>query len=93
MVRCRDLFSSKKRYVSVSFVVIVVAISELNSFFLKHIFKVPTSNMINVYRLVLWTIMGAPALRQVRVASMYPMSAMFKHENICVCVYCTPTRK
>lgn len=64
----RDLFSSTRRYFSVSFVVIVVAISELNSFFLKHIFKVPTSNMINVYRLVLWTIMGAPALRQVRAA-------------------------
>lgn len=61
----RDLFSSKRRYLSVTAVVLVVAISELNAFFLKHIFKIPTSNSLNIMRLGLWSLIGAPSIRQV----------------------------
>jgi hypothetical protein len=52
---------------SVTAVVLFVAISELNAFFLKHIFKIPTSNSLNIMRLGLWSVIGAPSIRQLYV--------------------------
>eukprot|EP01134_Creolimax_fragrantissima_P002928 CFRG2928T1 len=61
------MFSSMKRYGAVMGVTILITIAELNAFFLKHIFKVATENPVNGMRLLLWFIMGTPALRQLYI--------------------------
>merc|ERR1712216_1061932 len=57
-------WESYKRCFIVYMVVGVMILSELSSFFLKHIFRVPTDNMLNCYRLLIHVAMGAPAMRQ-----------------------------
>lgn len=59
-----DPTASFKRFVSIYLLVIVILIMELNTFFLKHIFFVPTNNILVLTRLGFWILVGAPALRQ-----------------------------
>lgn len=63
-VRWLDPHSSTMRVVAVSLLIIVWQLSELNTFFLKQIFEVPPSHQINVWRLVLISLISAPSIRQ-----------------------------
>eukprot|EP00118_Oscarella_pearsei_P003226 m.13489 g.13489 ORF g.13489 m.13489 type:complete len:449 (+) comp24878_c0_seq1:1249-2595(+) len=63
-VRWLDPSSTYMRYFAISSFVLIWQISELNTFFLKHIFSIPTSNLLNVYRLLLIGLMAAPSIRQ-----------------------------
>lgn len=62
-VRWLDPHSSTMRVVAVSLLIIVWQLSELNTFFLKQIFEVPPSHQINVWRLVLISLISAPSIR------------------------------
>eukprot|EP01059_Diplonema_ambulator_P011284 TRINITY_DN21232_c0_g1_i1.p1 TRINITY_DN21232_c0_g1~~TRINITY_DN21232_c0_g1_i1.p1 ORF type:complete len:420 (+),score=75.73 TRINITY_DN21232_c0_g1_i1:93-1262(+) len=62
-----DPFSSRKRTVSVLLVSFFVLLTELSTFFLKHLFQIPTNHRINVVRIVIWVMFGLPALRQVYI--------------------------
>jgi len=55
---------SPRRFLSLFFLTIAFLVAELNTFLLKHIFKIPSSDMMNFWRLVLWTLWGAVSLRQ-----------------------------
>ncbi len=60
-----DPLYSSKRYLSVLFMVFLVLICDLNCFFLKHIFGVPTTSLLNSYRLALWALFATPSFRQI----------------------------
>eukprot|EP00397_Hematodinium_sp_SG-2012_P046712 GEMP01052880.1.p1 GENE.GEMP01052880.1~~GEMP01052880.1.p1 ORF type:complete len:495 (+),score=43.84 GEMP01052880.1:42-1526(+) len=55
---------SVKRYLQVCVIIFLNQIVELNSFFLKTVFEIPAVWPGNHYRLILWTLMCLPALRQ-----------------------------
>ncbi|KAJ8321797.1 hypothetical protein KUTeg_000268, partial [Tegillarca granosa] len=60
-VRWLDPNSSYMRVVAVC---IIITLSELNTFFLKHILDIPSHHTINVWRLVLISLVSAPSIRQ-----------------------------
>ena len=60
-------FSSRRRTLSVILICFSVVLMELNTFFLKHILKLPTKHSFNVYRLLIWFTFGMPALRQLYI--------------------------
>jgi len=59
-----DPKSTYMRYFAICQLCIMWQISELNTFFLKHIFMVPTKHPVNLYRLILICLMTAPVMRQ-----------------------------
>ncbi|XP_004347504.2 phosphatidylserine synthase 1 [Capsaspora owczarzaki ATCC 30864] len=56
-----------KRFLVVTMLIVLFSISELNAFFLKHIFHIRSSHPINLYRMILWAVFGTPALRQLYI--------------------------
>eukprot|EP00823_Brevimastigomonas_motovehiculus_P009105 TRINITY_DN8788_c0_g1_i1.p1 TRINITY_DN8788_c0_g1~~TRINITY_DN8788_c0_g1_i1.p1 ORF type:complete len:459 (-),score=78.76 TRINITY_DN8788_c0_g1_i1:14-1390(-) len=56
--------SSMKRFLAVHFVVLVVHLGDLNSFFLKHLLWVYPASNLNVFRLIFWVCFLPPAFRQ-----------------------------
>jgi len=63
-VRWFDPKCVKMRYTSLCALCIMWQISELNTFFLKHIFVIPTAHWLNVARVVLISLIVMPTLRQ-----------------------------
>ena len=64
--------TSTRRYVGVCLLVLGVIANELNAFFLKAIFGVPASNVLNLYRIILWSFVSMPAIRQVYLFTSDP---------------------
>jgi len=63
-VRWMDPQSSLMRFFAVCQLVLFWQITELNTFFLKHIFELPSDHKLNMWRLVLVGLVVAPSLRQ-----------------------------
>ncbi|XP_047145057.1 phosphatidylserine synthase isoform X1 [Hydra vulgaris] len=63
-VRWFDPKCVKMRFIGLCGLVIIWQISELNTFFLKHIFIIPTGHWINVARVIFIGIVAVPSLRQ-----------------------------
>nr|CAG4636979.1 EOG090X05CZ [Ceriodaphnia reticulata]SVE72908.1 EOG090X05CZ [Ceriodaphnia reticulata] len=63
-VRWLDPHSSYMRFLAVCQLVVFWQITELNTFFLKHIFELPPSHMLNLWRLVVVGLIVAPSVRQ-----------------------------
>nr|CAG4634762.1 EOG090X05CZ [Alona affinis] len=63
-VRWLDPHSSYMRFLAVCQLVVFWQITELNTFFLKHIFELPPGHMLNMWRLVVIGLIVAPSLRQ-----------------------------
>jgi len=61
-----------KRYFQIILLVLASQVLELNSFFLKHIFEVPTKHQLNMWRLALVTVISCPAIRQYYIWCMDP---------------------
>ncbi|KAK3086994.1 hypothetical protein FSP39_000129 [Pinctada imbricata] len=59
-----DPKSSSMRVVAVCILIVIWQLSELNTFFLKHILDIPPSHPINVWRLIIICSMTAPTIRQ-----------------------------
>ena len=64
-VRWLDPKSSYMRVIGVTQIVIVWQVTELNTFFLKHIFEAPPGHPLNVWRMILIGLVAAPSIRQV----------------------------
>ncbi|XP_046865044.1 phosphatidylserine synthase 1-like [Xenia sp. Carnegie-2017] len=64
VVNWTDSNSSYKRLFSLYFLGVVWQIVELNTFFLKHIFHIPNAHPLNIYRLLLLSLISAPTIRQ-----------------------------
>lgn len=62
--RWLDPGSSYMRVLAVSLLVILWQLTELNTFFLKHIFQLPSENMLNPMRLLFIGVVVAPSIRQ-----------------------------
>ena len=58
------MFSSPVRLLQCMGLVAVFLLVEVNAFFLKYILWVPPLNPLNTYRLVLFFLMGIPAVRE-----------------------------
>nr|CAG4647871.1 EOG090X05CZ [Moina brachiata]SVE92985.1 EOG090X05CZ [Moina brachiata] len=63
-VRWLDPHSSYMRFLAVAQLILFWQITELNTFFLKHIFELPPSHMLNLWRLLVIGLIVAPSLRQ-----------------------------
>lgn len=63
-MRWLDPTSSFMRVLAVWKMVIIWQVTELNTFFLKHIFAIDTENPLNMYRVFLVAVIVAPSLRQ-----------------------------
>nr|SVE75726.1 EOG090X05CZ [Daphnia hispanica] len=63
-VRWLDPHSSYMRFLAVCQLVFFWQITELNTFFLKHIFELPPNHMLNLWRLVVIGLIVAPSVRQ-----------------------------
>eukprot|EP01113_Clastostelium_recurvatum_P032916 TRINITY_DN4292_c0_g1_i2.p1 TRINITY_DN4292_c0_g1~~TRINITY_DN4292_c0_g1_i2.p1 ORF type:complete len:458 (-),score=145.06 TRINITY_DN4292_c0_g1_i2:34-1407(-) len=59
-----EILANWKRFVAVIIVIGVLSIVELNAFFLKYLLWIPPPHPINVWRLLMWSSMGMPALRE-----------------------------
>eukprot|EP01061_Rhynchopus_euleeides_P025589 TRINITY_DN4145_c0_g1_i2.p1 TRINITY_DN4145_c0_g1~~TRINITY_DN4145_c0_g1_i2.p1 ORF type:complete len:480 (+),score=164.72 TRINITY_DN4145_c0_g1_i2:91-1440(+) len=57
-------FTSRRRTLSTLAVCFGVLLTELSTFFLKHVLQIPTKHPFNIFRLVIWFTFGMPALRQ-----------------------------
>lgn len=55
---------SYDRIIAVTFLIIFWQITELNTFFLKHIFEIPPGHQLSVMRLTLISFIVAPSIRQ-----------------------------
>lgn len=62
-VRWLDPHSSYMRFLAVCQLVLFWQITELNTFFLKHIFELPPNHMLNLWRLVVIGLIVAPSVR------------------------------
>lgn len=63
-VRWLDPHCTYMRFLAVAELVVFWQVTELNTFFLKHIFEVPAGHSLGVARLVLVGLIVAPSLRQ-----------------------------
>ena len=63
-VNWTDSNSTYKRLLAVYFLGVVWQLIELNTFFLKHIFRIPNPHPLNIYRLLLISLISAPTIRQ-----------------------------
>ena len=62
-VRWLDPHSSLMRFFAVCQLVLFWQITELNTFFLKHIFELPSDHKLNMWRLILIGLIVAPSMR------------------------------
>ena len=62
-VRWLDPHSSFMRFFAVCQLVLFWQITELNTFFLKHIFELPSDHKLNMWRLILIGLIVAPSMR------------------------------
>jgi len=58
-----SMFTSFKRFLYVIALVVVILIVELNAFFLKDVLLVPPESSLNIYRLLVWGLVGVVAIR------------------------------
>jgi len=58
------MLANWKRFVAVLIVIAVISVVELNAFFLKYLLWIPPPHPINVVRLVIWSAIGMPGLRE-----------------------------
>ncbi|XP_077989838.1 phosphatidylserine synthase 1-like [Glandiceps talaboti] len=63
-VKWLDPNSSFMRVVAVYILLVMWQVTELNTFFLKHIFLIPTGHLLNIIRILLIAIIVAPSVRQ-----------------------------
>ncbi|CAL1541969.1 unnamed protein product [Lymnaea stagnalis] len=63
-VRWMDPNSTMMRIIAVWILIVAWQMVELNTFFLKHIFFIPPSHMLNLIRLLLICLISAPTIRQ-----------------------------
>ncbi|KYQ94384.1 phosphatidylserine synthase [Tieghemostelium lacteum] len=59
-----EILSEWRRFVSVIMLTILISVIELNAFFLKTLLWIPPPNPLNIYRLLLWCLIGTPGLRE-----------------------------
>lgn len=59
-----NIVSSPKRLMQSLGLVAVFLLVEVNAFFLKYILWIPPLNPLNTYRLILWFLLGVPAVRE-----------------------------
>ena len=57
-------FQCRIRFLQCVLLVAVTSLSELNAFSLKYLLWIPVNSNLNLYRLILWACMGAPAYRE-----------------------------
>jgi phosphatidylserine synthase 2 len=57
--------ASLKRFFGVHFLIVLISLQELNSFFLKTLLWVPASHYLNIVRLAFWFLFSVPCLRQI----------------------------
>ena len=62
-VRWLDPHSSYMRFLAVAQLILFWQITELNTFFLKHIFELPPPHLLNLWRLLIIGLIVAPSLR------------------------------
>lgn len=55
---------TNNRFISISQLVIFWQLTELNTFFLKHIFEIPPAHLLNLGRFALLVLVVAPSVRQ-----------------------------
>ncbi|XP_046374685.2 phosphatidylserine synthase 1-like isoform X1 [Haliotis rufescens] len=87
-VRWLDPNSTYMRVIAVWILIVFWQISELNTFFLKHVFMVPPSHIINVIRLALICAISAPSIRQYYV---YVTDTRCKRVGTQCWIYCAVT--
>ena len=58
------IFSSPRRFLAVSLVVVGMSLVELNAFFLKYVLYVPPESNLNIVRLLVWATLSVPAIRE-----------------------------
>lgn len=63
-IRWFDPTSTYMRILAIFVLILIFQITELNTFFLKHVFNVPTNHFLNMARLLLIMLIGAPTVRQ-----------------------------
>lgn len=63
-VRWVDPNNTYSRMIAVTQLVVFFQVTELNTFFLKHIFEAPPGHPLNVIRIILVGLFVAPSLRQ-----------------------------
>lgn len=63
-IRWLDPTSTYMRILAMFVLVLLFQITELNTFLLKHVFRVPTSHYLNTTRLLLVMLIAAPSVRQ-----------------------------
>jgi len=58
------ILQSWKRFFSVVILILIFSLVELNAFFMKALLYIPPPRPLNIYRLLLWSAIGLPALRE-----------------------------
>jgi len=59
-----DILQSPKRLCAVVIMIAIISLIELNAFFLKYLLWIPPPHPINIWRLLIWSAIGLPGLRE-----------------------------
>ncbi|CAG0881613.1 unnamed protein product [Darwinula stevensoni] len=88
-VRWLDPQSSYMRFLAICQMVVFWQLSELNTFFLKHIFEMPPAHPIVIARIIIIGVIVAPTLRQVAVFTFAhpPSSFLPPNTNYFICLF------
>lgn len=63
-IRWLDRSSTSMRILAIFLLIMLFQITDLNTFLLKHVFKIPTSHYLVAIRMLLISLIGAPSVRQ-----------------------------
>ena len=84
---------SLRRYIGLLALVLALLGQELNTFFLKAIYGIPASNILNLYRIVIWALIALPTLRQLYSFLTDPTCHRFgAHADIALAMLVTEVR-
>ena len=84
---------SLRRYIGLLALVLALLGQELNTFFLKAIYGIPASNILNLYRIVIWALIALPTLRQLYSFLTDPTCHRFgAHADIALAMLITEVR-
>jgi phosphatidylserine synthase 2 len=59
-----DILQSPKRLFAVMVMILIISLVELNAFWLKYLLWIPPPHPINIWRLLMWSALGLPGLRE-----------------------------
>ena len=85
-----DRTTNINRFIGMQLLMLAFNLEELNAFFLKHLLWIPPENKLNLCRLIIWGLIGLPAIRQIYRYVTDPTCRKIGYQTfLCICILFT----